>query len=191
MTRGHVHGSPPAQSDRPYLIRAYESQPGVWTGEACDGAGVAITARGQYSREDALSAAERGLATAIREGGRLPGKTARPDGEVRVVARNGRGVEAAAWVPESSTRLERIDRFDPSFELYSESLAGGFLLAECNAECLAAPEEQTRSTGHTSRCPRGLQMRQAEAPARKFCGKCSFDHKPGRPCGKLIGPLDE
>jgi hypothetical protein len=32
----------------------------------------------------------------------------------------------------------------------------------------------------------------AAAPAHRiFCPACSFNHKPGRPCGKLIGPLDE
>lgn len=99
----------------------------MWTGEVWDGAGVAITARGQYSREDALDVAERGLAQVIRESGRLPGRIERPSGEVRVVARNGRDVEAAAWVPWWSTRVERIDRFAPDFELIGESMPGGAL----------------------------------------------------------------
>jgi len=131
MTRGHVHGAGPAVATRPYLIRAWEALSGEWTGEVWSGAALIGTARGQCSREDALAAAERGLTVSFRDGIRLRGEVAHPSGEVRIVARNGRGVEVAAWVSESATRVERIDRFTPDCELVRESGPGGTISHPC------------------------------------------------------------
>jgi hypothetical protein len=80
----------------------------------------------------------------------------------------------------SSLRLELDRRVNLGYRL--ETRIGVLRRALEKAHACAT----LRDDGTCGGCP----VADALVPC-EFCPKCSFEHKPGKPCGILVGPLDE